>query len=277
MKGKKAILLLSITTLFLSAGCKTGQGSEAGITEFPFPTPTEAVQITSSVGADENVSDAITYTLKEESEEVKDGDVVYFTSYLSYPVFEGNGADNLNRFVGERIEMFKNALPEAKENAAWDYEDAKENDHFSWIFPEKEEFTVSCIWAKEQWQVLFTTGVSDWGGAHPNVYWKAYVVDSTTGEAEVVETFLERYGITKDELIAHVAEAIRTELGDELRAFDNEADYAGEIRRLFEDNQWYLSEKGLVVFANPYELASYANGMVECEISYEELEEGLKK
>lgn len=277
MKGKKAIVLLSITALLLSAGCKTKQGSEPDATVTPLPPPTEAVQITIPVGEEENGSDAVTYTLKEESEEAKDGDVVYFTSYLSYPVFEGNGADNMNRFVDKLLEVFKNALPEAKENAAWDYEDAKGNEYISWLFPEKEELTISCIWAEEQWQVLHTTQVSDWGGAHPYVFCKAYMVDKTTGEAEDVETFLERYKITKDELIAHVAETIRTELGEELHAFDAETDYMEEIRRLFDENQWYLSEQGLVVFANPYELASYANGIVECEISYEELEQGLKK
>lgn len=278
MKKRNVFFLVACVALCFMAGCgRSVTEQEGGGTKTPEATPTGAVNGTNPVQENEKQPDEVTVSFQEEIDEAKDGEVVYFTSKIYYPVFEGNYADNLNRFVSAITEEFRASLPTAKENAALDYSDSKEDNFLAPIFPEVEEFTVSCVWKKEQRQVLFTKWFSDIGGAHPSTYCRAYVVDMTDGSQEEIDNIVKAYGITKEELITYVAEEFRKEHGENLYLYDDENDYEAEIARFLEENQWYLTEKGLVVFANPYELAAYVYGMLECEIPYEVLEGGLKK
>lgn len=273
MKKTKAVLLMGILAMFAVAGCaKEDERQTTEGTNTPAVTPTEAVSVTSP-----GQPYAVRFSGREEVDEAKDGAFVYFTSKLYYPVFEGDYADNLNRFVDSLTEEFREALPDAKENAAMDYGDSKVENFSALVFPELEEFTVSCLWSKEQIHVLFTNWLSESGGAHPNTYCKAYVVDMTSGDTEDIESVLAPYGVTKEQLVTYVTEQIQKEFGDELYPFAEENGLEEEIRRFTEENQWFLNEKGLSVFANPYDIAPYAYGMIECEIAYKDLEDGLKK
>lgn len=283
MKKNQVILLFVLLGLFVAAGCATDKERQEGernqvpteqVTKQPEVKPTE--EIDEEMSGQEVFPYELICSSVEETNEAKDGEVVYFTSKLYYPVFEGTYADNMNRFVESITKKFREALPVAEENAKYDYEDAKAGEFSGYIFPEAEELTVSCVWGKEQWQVLLSRCVSDSGGAHPNVYCKAYVVDMTTGSERKIESVLEPYGVTKEEMVAYATEQIKNEYGEDLYVFDDESYLEGEVVRFTEENQWFVNEKGLVVFANPYEITPYAYGMIECEISYEVLEEGLK-
>lgn len=274
MTKKRFILLIGVLGMLFVTGCakekKPGNGGETSNSAL---TPTGSVSVPG--GENQKEDKVLSYFYKEEKEESKDGDMVYFTSCLSYPVFEGDNAEHMNRFVEEIVCDFREWLPEAKENAFMDYEDAKGTEYIDLIVRESEEFIVNCMWRDEQVQVLFCSSYSYTGGAHPNTFFTAYVVDLKEGVRIPIETVLNKYAISKDDLASYVADRLSEEAEDGL--FLEGEDLKNEVLRFMEDDQWYLTENGIKVFANPYDIAPYAAGMLECEISYKVLEEGLKK
>ena len=289
MKYKKVVATAGVLLAVALIGCGT---SENGPGEDVTGTPAEQVtKLPSSENKEEEVLDAevtpsepeeefpyeLQFSSKEEAQEEKDGEFVFFKYAVTYPVFEGTYADNMNRFVSSLTEAFREELPSAKENAEYDYDEYKTNENMISMFPEEEEFVVSCLWSKEQYYTIFTKWFSQSGGAHPNTYCKAYVADVTTGQEECFENIIQPYGVTTEDVVAFAAKRIRSEHGEELFETDDEAALEEWVYGFTLDHQWYLNEKGLILFANPYDIAAYAYGMIECEISYEELEQGLKK
>lgn len=278
MKQRKVIVFLGVLAMLVVAGCKGTEGKQKEeVTQVPGEAVTEVPTSTPQGEGTEEHSDELRFSGKEEVEEVADGAFVYFKSSLYYPVFEGNYADNMNRFVDSLTETFRESLPEAKENAKFDYEDSLSGEYIAPIFPEEEEFSVSCLWSTERYVTLYTKCISSTGGAHPNVFCQAYVVNLANGSQESLERMLEPYGLTSDELADCVAETLLAEHGEDLFDYDDKGNLKKDVSRFLQEHQWYFNDKGLVVFANPYEIAAYAYGMIECEISYEELEQGLKK
>lgn len=278
MKGRSIIALLGVFAMLVAAGCggKEEQLKEE-VTKAPVEDVTKTPESNLPEGGEEEPSYVLEFTGKEEIEELKDGEYVYFKSSLYYPVFEGYYADNMNRFVASVTETFRESLPDAKENAEFDYGEWLSGEYSVPIFPEEEELSVSCLWNREQYMTLFSKYTSYTGGAHPNVFCRAYVVDMTDGNPESIEDMLKPYGVTTDALVDYATNKLLAEHGEDLFEYDDAYGYKTDVFRFVQGNQWYFNEKGLVIFANPYEIAAYAYGMIECEISYEELEQGLKK
>jgi len=267
--------------MFAMTGCgiteekKKGEMTKPPVEELT--EPLEGVESADSGQEDEENLYEVQFTGKDEVAEEKDGDFVYFKSEIHYPVFEGRNADNMNRFVTSVVEQFRENLPEAKENAKFDYEDSKANDFSTLFFPETEELIVSCVGGKDRYQSVFVRWLSDSGGAHPNIYCKAYVVDVSDGYKETFESMMQPYGLTTEEIVVYATAKIKEEHGEELFPFDDDDFLENWVYMFTQDNQWYFNDRGLVLFANPYDIAAYAYGMIECEIPYEVLEEGLKK
>lgn len=285
MKKKSLVAFMGVVMMLAVASCsEPGEKQKEEVTKAPVEditeapddvTPTEAIDVTAPA-QDENLYE-LSFTDKDETEEAKDGDFVYFKSAIHYPVFTGNYAENMNRFVNSLLEGFRETLPDASESARYDYEESKTNEYGMQIFPEAEELTISCVWSKEQIMVLKAEHYSNMGGAHPNVFYKTYVVDMTDGYKETFESMIRPYGVTTDEVVAFATARIQAEHGEELFPTDDENQLENWVYLFTQMDQWYFNENGLVLFANPYDIAAYAYGMIECEISYEELEQGLKK
>ena len=277
MRRQRIIAALLLVTLVIASGCnKAEEHSGEGISA-PVEEVTKVPESGSPIGETGESFYELEFTGKEETEEVKQEEFVYFKSSLYYPVFEGYYGENMNTFVSSVTEQFKEALPDARENAKFDYEESLSGDYVPTIFPEEEELNISCLWRKEQYITLFARCVSSSGGIHPNVFCQAYVVDMTDGKPEGIEDMLLPYGVTTDGLVDYATDKLLAEYGEDLFPYDDVSGYKTDVSRFLQSNQWYFNEKGLVVFANPYEIAAYAYGMIECEISYEELEQGLKK
>ena len=269
---------MGILALLTAAGCGASVDKQKEeVTKAPAEEVTKVPEDEATPVQGEAVSYELSVTFQEETEEAKDGDVVFFQSGIYYPVFKGYYADYMNRFVASLVEAFREVLPEAKESAQLDYEESKKNEFGMQIFPEAEEFTVNCVWSKEQITVLKAEYYSNTGGAHPNVAYKAYVVDMTDGCEVTFERMLEEYGATTDEVVDFAVERLREEYGENLFEYDNTDGLKDRVSMFIRSNQWYLNEKGLVLLANPYDIAPYAAGVIECEIPYKVLEEGLKK
>lgn len=282
MRKRSLVCFIGMLGIVLLAGCgtKTEDENKKELTT-PTAVPTEAiVKIEEPNGEkepQEEQSYEISSTGKEETEEAKDGDFVYFRSTVNYSVFEGTYGDNLNRFVESLIEKFRNEVPAAKENAELDYADFRDGGMSELIFPEVEELTVNFQFVKEKTCVLFANHFSDIGGVHPNTANKSYVVDITTGKEIPFESVLAPYGAAKETVVTYAIEKIKEEYAEELYPFEDDEYLVQQVKSFTENNQWYLNDTGVVLFANPYDIAPYAYGMIECIIPYDVLEGLLKK
>ena len=288
MKKKSLLVLAGVLMMFVAAGCGAAEDKQKedvtkapaeSVTKVPEENvkPTDAAEATKEPQEDEKAPYELSITFQEETEEATDGEFVYFMSGIHYPVFEGQYADNMNRFVTSLVEEFREVLPDAKESAYYNYEEMKNAGFGLQMFPETEELTVSRGWANQQTVVVKAEYYSYTGGAHPNMAYKAYVVDMTDGYKETFEAMIEPYGLTTEEVVDFAVARLREEHGEELFETDDAGTLKNRVSMFTETNQWYLNENGLVLFANPYDIAAYVYGVIECEISYEELEQGLKK
>ncbi|MCH5272673.1 MAG: DUF3298 and DUF4163 domain-containing protein [Lachnospiraceae bacterium] len=277
------VFLLSGCLLFYACGKNIDDGGKKETTLSPAPTggeseepdltkepePTKEPEISLTPAKDELES-------RPETEEylAKEGDAEVFVSKISYPVFTGGKADTdaLNAFVESLIEEFRAYLPEAEEGARLDYEDFGESGLIA--FPESAEFTITVVGETKEWISIHSTWYGYGGGPHPNTYCKAYVRKKADGSEVSIEEYLEQYRLTPEEVADYAAEQVRAVAEEDM--FWDEEGLPDSFLRILKENQWYFTDEGIVLFADPYELAAYVYGKIECKISYEVLRQGLK-
>ena len=108
------------------------------------------------------------------------------------------------------------------------------------------------------------------GGAHGSTVWSAKNIDTLTGEQILLGDLFEdnNYKLALDRLI-------------EQEVTDNPGDYSDlwEKPQIKESNQhdFYISDDGLVIFYQPYDLSYYARGFVEFTIDYADISGYLKE
>lgn len=230
-------------------------------------TPTEpAVSLTP-------VPDGLMLRWETEEQSAKEGDVEFFRAKLVYPVFRGGCADSLNEFVLSMVSGFRLRLPLSEENARLDYAEYDGAD-IAYMFPETEELDIIVAAETEDWISFHSIWDSYTGGPHPNSYCKAYVRSKEDGSEMKIEEYLEQYGLTPEETADYAAAQVRA-VSEEGMFWDEEG-LPGSFLTILQEDQWYLTEEGLMLFANPYELAAYVYGRIEYEIPYEVLQQGLK-
>ena len=108
------------------------------------------------------------------------------------------------------------------------------------------------------------------GGAHGSSVWSARNIDTLTGTEVLLGDLFEdnNYKIVLDRFI-------------EQEVNDHPEDYSDlwEKPQIKESNQrdFYISDNGLVIFYQPYDLSYYARGFVEFTIDYEDISGYLKE
>ncbi|MDD5901133.1 MAG: DUF3298 domain-containing protein [Lachnospiraceae bacterium] len=282
MRMKKIFLISGTLFMIFAAGCgkvRGNEGSEEGkkdnVTTIEQPVNTKEPESTMNPENGEELSEKWTVSFKEETDEAKEEDTVYFTSKLYYPFFEGDGAEKMNSFVDTVTTRFREYLPGAKERALMDFHDYSGQDYFR--FPEVEELTVNIVMGNEKWLSFYSQWYSDAGGVHPSHYSEAYMVKKEDAQELTIEEFLSGYGVSKEELAVYVAEKMCAETEFDLKEVLLVESLPDAVSDFLDGHQWYLTEEELVVFANPYDVAPYVYGLISCKISFEDLEQGLKK
>ena len=109
------------------------------------------------------------------------------------------------------------------------------------------------------------------GGAHQNSDQAAMNFDMTTGSLlSLSSIFRTEY---KESILARLLDRL-SEMESSFMLFDG---YETTVREKFEQmpadmtQNWYLTDRGIVFFYNPYEISPYASGVVSVELSYVEL------
>lgn len=112
------------------------------------------------------------------------------------------------------------------------------------------------------------------GGVHGYTAYSGLNFDTTTGEMLAVDSLSDDpdafHAFCGEELL----KLCRSEEYAERGLYEENTDQ--DVMALVRDDNWYLNKEGLVFFANAYELAPYAAGMIEFTLPYELLQGYLK-
>ena len=103
------------------------------------------------------------------------------------------------------------------------------------------------------------------GGAHGYTGRTGQSFDLRTGKELTLQDLTADY----DAFLAAAVEQLRDiSYTGEYAAYGLNEGYEDQLAGLFRDGNWYFSDEGLVLMANPYELASYAAGLIEFTLPY---------
>ncbi|MCR5671337.1 MAG: RsiV family protein [Butyrivibrio sp.] len=174
----------------------------------------------------------------------------------------------LAKYIEELNEGWEGVSSTVSEYGAWAQEDPYSDDAYY-----ESTVNIQIVRADDK---MFTMLASfyDWaGGAHPSHYTAAYNIDPVTGEELRLENLLDD--------VSAFAPGVRAKLEENYPGvmeevdsyyFKDEDDDPDEFKNKLNENSYTytLTEKGLWIIFSPYEIASYATGYLEVELSYDE-------
>ena len=238
----------------------------SGITNFLFPTvePTKAPEPTPTLRCNTK-SDVI---------KVEEEGVLILQSEISYPVFDGIGAEGLNRQIDALLDAFREEFSKQEKNAKLDYADSKKNGET--FVTEHDDFFITVSGMTEELISCISVRFTDAGNPHPNFYQTGHVFQVSDGSEVTIDQYLKAYNVSAAEAAEYAAAEFLAQVNNDMDAFILDKALSEEVLALVENNHWYFSDAGVVVFANPYEIAAYEKGTFMSVIPFEKLKEGLK-
>lgn len=103
------------------------------------------------------------------------------------------------------------------------------------------------------------------GGAHGYTGRYGHTFDIRTGQELTLADLADNY----DAFLSAAVEQLKDiSYGAEYAAYGLNEGYEEQLAGLFREGNWYFNDEGLVLIANPYELASYAAGLIEFTLPY---------
>lgn len=279
---KKLIIL--ILSAMLLAGCGASEPAETApadeeivldTTQSRAETgiPAEEVPESTAVTNDINTPDAEYFVFKRVSDTVdyEDGTTMLYENYCQVDFHSDHP---------EHTAFVNGVLNEITRNFALDSENLKTyaNDYLS-------EFGTEGFYAYSNYQDLGISRCDDQmvslislsslyaGGAHPNSVQVAYNLDIPNNRVLKLEDMILEDGAERlTQMVLETINAKFAPLGEGALF----SDYVQTIETSLIWGQmtpyWYCNSEGLVIFYNQYELGTYAAGIINAELPYEELE-----
>ncbi len=214
----------------------------------------------------------IDFYTREQS--TKNGDdAVLCTRKCIYPVVtiagNENAADRINADIQKRIDSFDtgtSVLDDANQ-AYQSMRDSREAEfHF---YPYFDELIFTAVRADSNVVSFLETSQYYIGGAHGMYYYSGLNYDTRTGERINFADLSGNTDAFRQDTLAFIHDLAATAAYQGIM-WGNDADEQQEI--LYQDERWYLSTSGLVLFSNPYELGPFFAGEIEFTIPYSDLE-----
>ncbi len=188
--------------------------------------------------------------------------VLLCTALILQPVFKGEAPKWALRRINSYYERFAKKLLRyvntvLAENAMSDYEYRSENGFPFFPYELRSDFTVTLN--KEGFLSLYTDVYEFTGGAHGNTRRFADIWHSDSGFPASVSDFFPR-GANYKRLLTDeaTAEAARQMEEGTFMYFDN---YPELIKKNFSKQNIYLTESGMALFFQQYEIAPYSSGI----------------
>ena len=264
-----------------SAAQESASGQDTSQTEQE-STQTESTQ-TESTEADSAKADSIkagdyTYHVESlEKEWTTPGGTLACTVKLAYPVFEGDteGEKNINAFfeewVDDKLDNYEND-EDSIVNMALQYQTEMGTesgaDQEDILLPLcEEDFNVGGVVDRGSVISVFMESYTYEGGAHGMPGRVNYLFDKTTGKETTPAALI---SISKEELNEKVRGLFLEQVRENPEEFFEDAEETLNNKTDFMDN-CYFSEKGVVFYTTPYEIAPYAAGYTDVTVPFEEL------
>lgn len=214
---------------------------------------------------------------RTESESYKADDGTEILTYtMTYPEVIIDGKEEIAEKINHDIESYRTAydtsVSQMLETAKEEYEFMKSEDgieHFTYSME-----TSFYLQRKDDNVLSFT--VFDWnytGGAHGNYVSTGINYSVISGKKIKIDNLSEDTQAFRETSGKYLYSLSKTP-GYKERLFE-EYDEQSLTDSLFMEGKWYLSNEGIVFFADPYMIGPYAAGTIEFVIPYEELS-GLK-
>ena len=192
-------------------------------------------------------------------------DTLLWTRKCIYPVvrIEENesAANKINTDIQERVDSFHkdSFVPDCADEDYHRICDASDSDdiHFYGYFDEMI-FTVTRADSKVV-SFLVTTQYYI-GGAHGMDYYTGLNYDTQTGELLRFDDLAGNAGAFRQDTLAFIHNLASATAYQSIM-WENDIDELQEV--LYQDERWYLSTSGLVLFSNPYELGAFFAGNIE--------------
>ena len=278
-KRWKTMAVCAAFLLSLTAGCGAAEDLNATDTETAGNAVAEEnmdMVEESTATVEETTEESLTagaYTYHLETEEMawntSDGEAA-LTVTLEYPVFEGNteAEEAINTFyrswAADKLGSYE-AGPDSLAEEALEF---GESEVSAGAAPWADDYSVAAVTAVQgvisirQDNYLFT------GGAHGMPGRENHIFSETNGSEVTLASLLP---LSEEEVneLAREAFLSRIEEHPEDGYFEDAADTIRAKTDFF--SQSYLTQEGVVFYAQPYEIGPYASGFIEVTVPWEEL------
>lgn len=299
---KMVSVLLVIALLFTLFGCGGADGAVSPMDDFEMSgivsNDAPMVAVPEERGAESNgdaeqapaaacydtsgsfVSVSISDELAQTS--AGDGTVLFYVQRQIPKVFASGApevSDIINRQIGNYIQLRDNDISGWEADALDFYNAFSTEDDY-------EFYGWSCYTSVTSYRLdpsyvslVFYESVY-LGGAHPSNTQSALNFDANSGALLTLADVFK--ADRKEDLIALVLDKINTTYGNnpDFALFEDYEDVVRDHLQTIPSSFaqcWYLTNSGVVFFTNPYEISTYAAGVVTVEMSYDELKGLLRE
>jgi hypothetical protein len=201
----------------------------------------------------------------------KDGTVV-LTATCTLPRVTNASANPAGVQINAYMDRLASDALEANQTMASDavaaYDSRGDGDFFMWT----DEIGGEVVWQTGRYASIVVDQTDYLGGAHPNTIRSSVTFNLATGDSVPLTDF---FTISESKVVDLLVDKIYEQtsvLVDASGILLYDCDEA-TIRAAFRTEQYYLSETGLTLYFQPYDIAPYAAGLPEFVIPYDQLTE----
>ena len=293
MKKKLLSLLLCAAIALSLAACSTKPETSAESTAAADPTPVPPVSSPEATAEPDPVVENLSVpvvSVRRESEDfyTADNAALLLVYAAAEPSVSMNGSDAATAAINEALHKQytdfavgvessdeyavsgkENYLAAAKEDLAWQTENGSADSFYSYSLMRQTNVRYNARYLLS----LTYDDTSYLGGAHGYTGRYGHTFDIRTGQELTLADLADNY----DAFLSAAVEQLKDiSYGAEYAAYGLNEGYEDQLAGLFRDGNWYFNDEGLVLIANPYELASYAAGLIEFTLPYAWLTYQLK-
>lgn len=257
---KLLALLLTFALIFTLAGCReTDSSAETSTTEETVETGNQPVR--------QKPLAAVSLPATTVTESTEDGTVIFrqTTQHMQLTTVDSDVAEKVVLDFLNRVDQSSAYAQQLKESAVSNQNDPEAGLPYEYSLryePQRIDQGILSLYGIE---MIYN------GGSHPNYHCKSANYELITGEP-----------LTLGSILVHenALPSLKALLLAQLNAISKETllwdNYKDTVNKRFEsdesfDEDWFFTATGLCFYFAPYEIASYATGIVLAEIPYEKL------
>ena len=285
MKKKLLSLLLCAALALSLAACSAQPETSAEPTAAADPTPVPPVSSPEATAEPDPVAEKLNVpivSVRRENEDfyTADNATLLLVYAAAEPSVSMNGNDAATAAINEvlhkqytdfsvgvessdeyAVSGKENYLAAARDDLAWQTENGNAAGFYSYSLMRQTNVRYNARYLLS----LTYDDTSYLGGAHGYTGRYGHTFDIRTGQELTLADLADNY----DAFLSAAVEQLKDiSYGAEYAAYGLNEGYEDQLAGLFRDGNWYFNDEGLVLIANPYELASYAAGLIEFTLPY---------